>query len=123
DLVQIACELNDDELQGVRYGPFSQKLSPILRDPQLRKFLSHLMKLAQGSLTVGTIIDVMRFRFSLPTEEHTELDENYHCPNPSNGNEGARGSAASGVISPVADEYVLRFRAYFRSCCDFDEAC
>lgn len=122
DLVQIACELNDDELQVVRYGPFSQKLSPILRDPQLRKFLSHLMKLAQGSLTVGTIIDVMRFRFSLPTEEHTELDENIPSSKPSPGNEAARAIAARAVISRLDHEDVPRLRAYFRSSGDFDEA-
>src|SRR6266446_2258168 len=43
DLVQIACELSDDELQVVRYGPLSQKLSPILREPKLLEFLVHLM--------------------------------------------------------------------------------
>ena len=122
DLVQIASELSDDELQVVRYGPFSQKLSPILREPKLREFLCHLMGRAKGSLPVGTIIDVMRFRFSLPTEERTELDENIPSSKPSPANEAARTIAARAVISRLDLEDVPRLRAYFVSNGDFSEA-
>jgi len=122
DLVQIACELSDDELQVVRYGPFSQKLSPILREPKLREFLCHLMRRAQGSLTVSSIIDVMRFRFSLPTEEHIELHEGIPSSMPSPANEAERTIAARAVVSRLDYDDVRRLTAYFRSNGDFSEA-
>jgi hypothetical protein len=122
DLVQIACELSDNELQVVRYGPLSQKLSPILREPKLLEFLVHLMGRADGGLTVGTIIDVMRFRFSLPREEHTEIDENLASSKPSPANEAARTIAARTLVSRLGLEDARKLTAYFRSNGDFSKA-
>ncbi len=122
DLVQIACELSDDELQVVRYGPLSQKLSPILREPKLLEFLVHLMSRADGGLTAGMIIDVMRFRFSLPSEEHTEIDENLASSKPSPANEAARTIAARALVSRLDLEDARKLTAYFRSNGDFLKA-
>jgi hypothetical protein len=122
DLVHIACELTDDELQVVRYGPLSQKLSPILREHKLLEFLRHLMSRAEGSLTVSTIIDVMRFRFALPSAEHTELDENLASSKPSPADEAARTIAARALVSRLDLEDVGRLKAYFTSNGDFSEA-
>jgi hypothetical protein len=115
DLVSIACELSDDELQVVRYGPLSQKLSPILRDPKLLDFLCHLLGRANGSLAVATIIDVMRFRFSLPTEERTEVDENIPSQRPSPGHEAVRAVAARSIVMRLDLEDTNVLEAYFRS--------
>jgi hypothetical protein len=105
----------------VRYGPLSQKLSPILREPKLRDFLCHLMSRAEESLTVSTIIDVMRFRFALPSEEHTELDENIPSSKPSPAKEAAGTIAARALVSRLDLEDVRRLTAYFRSNGDFSE--
>jgi len=75
ELLRIASELSDDQLEVVRYGPFSQKLSPILRAGKLREFLVHLLERAGGSLTLSAILDVMRDRFSLWVEQHEDLDD------------------------------------------------
>jgi hypothetical protein len=121
DLVEIASELTDDQLQVVRYGPFSQKLSPILREPKLLDFLSHLLSRADGSLTVGTILDVMRSRFSLPIEEHTELDENIPTPKPNPAEEAVRAVAARSVVSRLGLEDAHILAGYFRSGGNFSE--
>src|SRR6266487_3528036 len=75
ELLRIASDLSDDQLEVVRYGPFSQKLSPILRAGKLREFLVHLLERAGGSLTLSAILDVMRDRFSLWVEQHEDLDD------------------------------------------------
>lgn len=74
-LVAVAFELNDDQLEVVRYGPQSLKSSPILREPKLREFLVHLLSRAGGALDQTTIADVMRRRFSLYEIEVGELDD------------------------------------------------
>jgi hypothetical protein len=76
ELLRIANKLSDDELQVIRYGPFSQKLSPILRKPQLKVFLTHLLKNSKGSLSLSVILDVIRFRFMLvAVSEQSLLDD------------------------------------------------
>jgi hypothetical protein len=121
ELVDKATELTDDELQVVRYGPFSQKLSPILRDPKLRDFLHHLLSRAEGSLTLDTIVEVMRHRFSLPVEEHTELDENMAAETASPANEAEVAVAARSVVSRLVLEEARVLAAYFRSESSFSD--
>jgi hypothetical protein len=75
DLVRIAFQLSDDELAVIRYGPYSLKSSPILREPALKNFLSHLLAEAGGTLDPATIADVMAHRFALHRHSEVELEE------------------------------------------------
>jgi hypothetical protein len=79
-LVRVAFELSDDELEVVRYGPQSLKSSPILRKPQLERFLLHLLEGAGGSLTPTQIAQVMQHRFSLVREQQVALDAELRSP-------------------------------------------
>jgi hypothetical protein len=121
-LVDVACELSDEDLEVVRYGPFSQKLSPILRDPQLITFLQHLLRGAEGSLTVNQVIDVMRHRFSLPTEEHTELDVSTPAPAAGPLTEAMVAVSARSVVSRLDIEDAELVRAYFAAGGSFSDA-
>jgi hypothetical protein len=121
-LVGIACELNDDILEVVRYGPFSQKLSPILRDPKLREFLVHLLGHAQGSLSLGTVIDVMRARFSLPTEEETTLDDSLPAAGLDPAATASANSGARSVVARLNLEGASILAAYFAAGGKFPEA-
>ena len=122
ELLGIACELTDTDLAVVRYGPFSQKLSPILRDPKLRDFVEHLLRHSKGSLALRAIVDVMRFRFSLPTEEHTELHESLPSPMPDPESETVTRTAARSVVARLDMEHAGMLAAYFRAEGDFDTA-
>jgi hypothetical protein len=83
ELLKAAWELGDDELGTVRYGPYSLKSSPILRTPQLREFLVHLLSRATGSLTTANVFEVMRHRFNLAPLSRLELDERMGSDEPS----------------------------------------
>jgi len=76
ELLRIANGLTDEQLQIVRYGPFSHKLSPILRKPHLQAFLTHLLKNSRGPLSLATILDVVRFRFMLVEVSEESLADN-----------------------------------------------
>jgi hypothetical protein len=75
DLASRAWEVSDDELDVVRYKPGSRKSSPILREPKLAQFLLHLFGRAEGSLTMGQLIEVMRRRFGLVDPKNVELTD------------------------------------------------
>lgn len=122
ELARVACELTDDYLEVVRYGPFSQKLSPILRDPKLRELLLHMLSNAKGSLTLGTILDVIRIRFSLPTEEHTQIDDTISGTMPSPAEEAAVKVSAESVVSRLEFEEAGILAAVFRSEGKFGDA-
>lgn len=64
----------------------------------------------------------MRFRFSLPTEENTKLDENIQSPTPSPANEAARTVGARSVVSRLDLEDAHILATYFRSGGNFSEA-
>jgi hypothetical protein len=115
ELLRIASALSDDDLAVVRYGPFSQKLSPILREPKLRDFLRHLLGHAQGSMTVGSILDVMRLRFSLPIEEESPLDDSIPTLSPDPADEAANKTRALSVVSRLMTEEARILEAYFRT--------
>jgi hypothetical protein len=74
-LVEIAWEMSDEQLGVVRYGPYSLKSSPILREPALVAFLTHLLSRAGGTLSLGQIAEAMRIRFNLADLVRTELDQ------------------------------------------------
>lgn len=75
ELVKAAWELDDDALQVVRYGPYSLKSSPILREPSLVHFLEHLLQCAGGATATADLFHVMRHRFNLIALPPAELDE------------------------------------------------
>lgn len=75
DLVRIAYELSDEDLAVERWGSHSLKSSPILRQPQLLRFLLHLFAEADGTLDAARIADVMQHRFSLARQRVVELPE------------------------------------------------
>jgi hypothetical protein len=75
ELTLRAWEMSDDELEVIRYKPGSRKSSPILRDPKLAQFIVHLFGRAEGSLTMGQVIEVMRRRFSLIDPKNVELTD------------------------------------------------
>lgn len=115
DLAGFACSLSDDQLGVVRYGPFSQKLSPILRDPKLREFLVAILTHADGSLSLATIIEVMRIRFSLPTEEHVELNEDLEDSRPDPSETAAVNAAARSVVARLDCGAAAILAAYFEA--------
>lgn len=80
DLVRAACELSDDELGVIRYGPFSLKSSPILRDAALGNFLAHLLKRSEGAVTLAQIAETMRRRFNLVELPVLDLDASLVSP-------------------------------------------
>jgi hypothetical protein len=75
ELTAIAWEVDDDVLEVVRYGPTSLKSSPILREEALLHFLAHLLARADGALTLGQLLDVMRRRFNLLVPIDAELND------------------------------------------------
>jgi len=113
DLLRVASELGDDSLEVIRYGPFSQKLSPILRDPKLREFLVYLLGRAEGSLSLSAIVDVMRCRFSLSTEEQIELDETVPAADPDPGDDAVVDAIARSVVSRLEIDESRLLAAYF----------
>jgi len=115
ELVQIAFELSDDELQVVRYGPFSQKLSPILRENGLRQFLMHILKGARGALEIDIIIDVMDRRFSLPHDEEIEIDDTVPSHETSPATQAEWSVAAESIVSRLGLDRSRIVRAYFAS--------
>jgi hypothetical protein len=115
ELVQTAFELTDDELQVVRYGPFSQKLSPILREDGLRHFLVHLLGRAGGTLTVDTIIEVMRHRFSLSIDEEIEIDDTVPSYEASPATQAEWSVAAESIVSRQGLDHSRVVCAYFAS--------
>jgi hypothetical protein len=75
ELTRLAWQLSNDDLEVVRYGPSSLKSSPILRQPALHQFLTHLLGQADGALSLGDIAAVMRARFSLHEIQMVELTD------------------------------------------------
>jgi hypothetical protein len=74
ELVAAAFELNDETLKVIRYRQNSLKSSPILRNPELRAFLIHVLTRAEGALDQGTIHHVITRRFNLWVFDSTELE-------------------------------------------------
>jgi hypothetical protein len=115
ELFAIASELSDDDLEVVRYGPYSQKLSPILREPKLRQFTLHLLRRSRGSLALSEIVDVMRLRFSLLQEEDSELGEDVPSVAREPSLEVALKEAARSVVSRLEGDEVQLLVAFFRA--------
>jgi hypothetical protein len=121
-LLKIANELTDAHLAVVHYGPFSQKLSPILREPKLRSFLIHVMTRSNGALSLRTLLEVIALRFGFVTDENIELDPAV----PSNDRNAFEASAtidcARSVLVRLDLEEIARVREYFRANAEFASA-
>jgi hypothetical protein len=81
-LVRLARELSDDDLQVVRYGDEALKSSPILREPMLERFLIHLLQGTGGALDTATIGAIMRARFELWELETVEFEDVFEATAP-----------------------------------------
>lgn len=79
--LEAAAVLSDDDLDVVRYGPFSLKSSPVLREPALKRFVSHLLA-SLGALTPADIMEIMRRRFALVEPAQLELTEDIVAASP-----------------------------------------
>jgi hypothetical protein len=79
-LVSLAWGMSDADLEVIRYGPYSLKSSPILRQPSLLRFLTHLLSGAEGTVSLAQIAEVMRLRFNLAEPGLSQLDERLAAP-------------------------------------------
>jgi hypothetical protein len=113
-LLKIANELTDADLAVVHYGPFSHKLSPILREPQLQSFLVHVMTKSSGALSLRRLLEVIALRFGFVTEEDIELDPAV----PSNDQNAFEDAAAIDCAWGV----LMRLNAEFRANAEFSRA-
>lgn len=118
-LVQIASRLDDEQLAVIRYGPYSLKSSPILREPALQQFLTHLLANAEGSLSLTTITEVMRRRFRLFELADIELDESVEVPEPPVPLQVEHAVAADGVLARLGKARTDAIRAFETSDGDF----
>jgi hypothetical protein len=73
-LLKAAASKSDDELGVIRYGPYSLKSSPIMRNPELADFLVFLVEQADGALSAAELFQVLRHRFNLAELGQVELD-------------------------------------------------
>jgi hypothetical protein len=99
----VAAQLTDEDLQVVKYGPFSLKSSPILRKPALKRFLTHLLE-GVGPLTPADIIEVMRRRFALVEPESVELDDDFEPPEPTVHDQATQQAIAQSVAGRLGGE-------------------
>jgi hypothetical protein len=111
-LVSIALELDDEALEVVRYGPYSLKSSPILREPRLHEFVAFLLEHAEGALSLGTIIKVLRRRFRLLAAEPVQLDEALESEEPPVPLRVERDAATQSVVSRLGLDLARALRAY-----------
>jgi hypothetical protein len=98
--LRFAAELSDEDLHVVKYGPFSLKSSPILREPDLKRFLVHLLARA-GALTPADMIEVMRRRFALVEPELVELGDDVEPWEPTAHDQAAQRAIAKSIASRV----------------------
>jgi hypothetical protein len=120
-LVQVVDELTDAQLGVVRYGPYSLKSSPILREPALRRFLNFLLDRAEGAVSLPTIADVMRRRFRLFELADVELDETVGAFEPTVPTQVEHSVAANSVLARMGLDLTAAIRAFEVSDGDFRE--
>ena len=122
DLVQLANQLSDDELGVVRYGPFSLKSSPILREPALREFLRFMFEQASGGLTLSMIADVMRRRFRLFELADVTLDDSLETTDVPVPLQAEHEAAAASVVARMGETGAAAIRAFEETDGDFASA-
>jgi hypothetical protein len=122
ELLRIANELTDADLAVVHYGPFSQKLSPILREPQLRSFLMHLMTRSNGALNLRRLLEVIALRFGFVTDENIELEPAVPSTDQDAFDDAAARDCARSVLVRLHSEDAACVREYFRANADVKRA-
>jgi hypothetical protein len=110
-MIKLAYGRTDAELGVVRYGPYSLKSSPILRDSQLHEFLKHLLAEADGYVTAAELFQVMRHRFNLVELPQRELDELAADPGASVSLKVERRLLASSVLAQLGGPAAALIRA------------
>jgi hypothetical protein len=121
-LVQTAEDLTDEHLGVVRYGPFSLKSSPILREPALGEFLRYLLERADGALPLSTIAEVMRRRFRLFELGDVEIDESFESADTPIPQRVEHEVAAASVVARMGAAGAVAIRAFEESDGDFSAA-
>ena len=121
-LVHIADRLTDEQLSVIRYGPYSLKSSPILREPALRQFLVFLLENAGGAVALSTIADVLRWRFRLFELEDVVLDDFVEAREPEVSLQVEHAIAAESVLARMGSDRVAAIRAFEEAEGDFSAA-
>ncbi|MGH9890936.1 MAG: hypothetical protein ACREA0_02910 [bacterium] len=122
ELVKAAWELSDEVLDVVRYGPYSLKSSPILREPRLRDFIVHVLRRARGCLTTATMFEVMRHRFNLVAFARAELEEELESDEPSVLSRVERADAVRSILARLGGDNQRVLREFARSGGDVEAA-
>ncbi len=121
-LVAVARQHSDEELAVIRYGEESLKSSPILRAPQLERFLTHLLEGAEGALDMATIAEVMRIRFELWEFEPVEFKGAFAAETPAVDLEVPTEAAARSVFLRLSPEAVRALIAVDEANGEFEAA-
>lgn len=100
--LEVAAELSDDDLAVVRYGPFAAKSSPVLREPALKRFVTHLLA-NLGALTLPDILEIMRRRFALAEPEQLELTADMTTRDVPPHNEAIRRIIARSIVARTTE--------------------
>lgn len=103
--LQVASRLSDEDLKVIKYGPFSLKSSPILREPALKRFLAHLLA-GVGALTPTEIMEVMRRRFALVEPEFVEFPENVAASDPTVHDQATQKAIAQSIATRLGAQDV-----------------
>jgi len=122
DLVRVAWELSDDDLGVVRYGPYSLKSSPILRQSGLITFLLHLLGSAKGAVSLGQIAATMRLRFNLASLGTAELGDSLASDEPAPLAAIEAAELASSVLAQIGELSTKCLRSLRLAGGDFDQA-
>jgi hypothetical protein len=101
--LQVAAELSDEELNVVKYGAFSLKSSPMLRQRDLKRFLVHLLA-GIGALTPADIMEIMRRRFALVEPESMELAEDIEPSEPTVHDQATQEAIARSIAARLGAE-------------------
>jgi hypothetical protein len=115
ELVAEAHELTDEGLEIVHYGPTSLKSSPIMREPQLRRFLIHLLSASEGALSLRTISEVINHRFNLVESPVEALDQALSAEAPDPVHQAEMADAARRVVARLKRERLDLMREVHRS--------
>jgi hypothetical protein len=115
ELVATAHELTDADLEVVHYGPISLKSSPIMREPQLLRFLIHVLSTSDGALSLRTIAEVINHRFNLVEPRVEALDQTLSAEAPDPVRHAETADAARRAIARLGRERLNLMREVNRS--------
>ena len=102
--MRVAYELTDEDLAVVTYKS-TKKSSPILRAPELKRFVVHLLS-SLGALTPTDIMEIIRRRFALVDPKTVELHEEIERNGYSLHSEATQPEIVRSVVSRLGKERV-----------------